>query len=335
MLPLTVMSESLFDLQWLQQVYEPFSDSCNGNCVDDGWSIPLLAAMASLGHWEEAIQKAQDTLTDKTFKTAAGNGHSMTNTLWYLSTRPALEKPLSLKKKKSSENGQQQHNPSNNHHHQHTIVDSTNGCGLCSKDFCDKTRCPDDAPYICSQGPALNGCSKVPWTLNPLSCTVCCSCGNDDDQEDITQITTAANKNVGNTDTACKSCTSEICSNHSCNIEYAPYLCTDGPAKDGCARNPWQIVNEVCQECCILTHGCEKEDKESVAQDDDEQQQNKDQHIEESCPLCTPEVCSSQMNQCNSNFNPFLCIKGAAVGGCSGTVWKLGSACTECCKVIC
>jgi len=73
-------------------MYIPFADKCNADpgCKSGGWSILELAVLAEVGHPQQAIDKALG-LPAKVFTTPGGNGHSLTNTLWYISTRPKVE----------------------------------------------------------------------------------------------------------------------------------------------------------------------------------------------------------------------------------------------------
>ena len=60
------------------------------DCITQGWSVLQLATLATVGHADLAVEKAQE-LPDEVFESAGGNGHSMTNTLWYYSDAPQDE----------------------------------------------------------------------------------------------------------------------------------------------------------------------------------------------------------------------------------------------------
>jgi hypothetical protein len=68
-----------------------FQKSCFDDpiCVEQGWSIIIYTSLATIGQWKEAWEgvKALDPLV---YDSAGGNGHSATNTLWYIATRPDL-----------------------------------------------------------------------------------------------------------------------------------------------------------------------------------------------------------------------------------------------------
>ena len=70
-----------------------FNRSClsdsTGSCVAQGWSILIESSRAVIGDWEAARDNIQ-VLPDSVFEAAGGNGHSRSNTLWYVATRPEL-----------------------------------------------------------------------------------------------------------------------------------------------------------------------------------------------------------------------------------------------------
>jgi hypothetical protein len=91
MIPLTVSSEVRYPLPWLEQMISPYNDSCASatgpyGCVVQGWSIPIIAAYASLGQIDLAVNLTMN-LTSDAYINAGGNGHSLTNLLWWISTR--------------------------------------------------------------------------------------------------------------------------------------------------------------------------------------------------------------------------------------------------------
>lgn len=56
-------------------------------CMREGWSVVIYTSMATTGRWKEAW-KATMALSPAVFDSAGANGHSLTNTLWYIATRP-------------------------------------------------------------------------------------------------------------------------------------------------------------------------------------------------------------------------------------------------------
>jgi endo-1,3(4)-beta-glucanase len=97
LLPLTAISESRDDLEWMNLIYEPLTKSCAGDfrCTTSGWSILQLAVFATIGYKEDAVMRVRE-LPDDSFENAGGNGHSRTNTIWYIATRPDVQNPISM-----------------------------------------------------------------------------------------------------------------------------------------------------------------------------------------------------------------------------------------------
>uniref|UniRef100_A0A7S3L7Q4 glucan endo-1,3-beta-D-glucosidase n=1 Tax=Amphora coffeiformis TaxID=265554 RepID=A0A7S3L7Q4_9STRA len=95
LLPLTPVSEQRDGLDWIRSMYSDFSSSCTGDCVSSGWSIQDIAVLATGGHFDDALDKV-NALPDGAFETSGGNGHSRSNTLWWISTRPDVEDPISV-----------------------------------------------------------------------------------------------------------------------------------------------------------------------------------------------------------------------------------------------
>lgn len=61
-------------------------------CEREGWSIAVLLSKATSGDWENAWKGLKEVFHKfpNVFESAGGNGHSLTNCLWYISTRPTL-----------------------------------------------------------------------------------------------------------------------------------------------------------------------------------------------------------------------------------------------------
>lgn len=55
-------------------------------CERDGWSVLVLSCLATLGRWKEA-RDGIVALPPSVFEAAGGNGHSLSNSLWYIATR--------------------------------------------------------------------------------------------------------------------------------------------------------------------------------------------------------------------------------------------------------
>lgn len=95
LLPLTTISEDRDDMYWVREMFDTYAQSCGGPCIAEGWSVQILALLATLGHREKALKHAKE-LTDAVFDSPGGNGHSLSNTIWYISTRPEPSEPYNL-----------------------------------------------------------------------------------------------------------------------------------------------------------------------------------------------------------------------------------------------
>lgn len=97
LLPLTPISEDRDGIDWMNSVYKPLTYACatDFQCTESGWSILQLATLATVGYAAEAVMKVKE-LPDTSFTNAGGNGHSRSNTIWYLSTRPYIENPIPM-----------------------------------------------------------------------------------------------------------------------------------------------------------------------------------------------------------------------------------------------
>jgi Glycosyl hydrolase family 81 C-terminal domain len=93
LLPLTPISENRDASQeWLREIYAPLANSCAADfgCANEGWGVLQLAILATIGNVNMAKEHAQQ-IPASAFNSAGGNGHSMTNTLHYMATRPEVE----------------------------------------------------------------------------------------------------------------------------------------------------------------------------------------------------------------------------------------------------
>jgi hypothetical protein len=97
LLPLTAISEARDDLEWVNTIYEPFTKSCAADfrCTTSGWSVLQLAIFATIGYKEEAAMRVGE-LPNDSFENAGGDGHSRTNTMWYIATRPDVQNPIPM-----------------------------------------------------------------------------------------------------------------------------------------------------------------------------------------------------------------------------------------------
>jgi hypothetical protein len=59
-------------------------------CMKEGWAVLIYTSMAVVGQWREAWE-AVSQIDRSVYDSAGANGHSLTNTLWYIATRPDPE----------------------------------------------------------------------------------------------------------------------------------------------------------------------------------------------------------------------------------------------------
>jgi hypothetical protein len=52
--------------------------------------VLIYSCMAAVGDWQGAWRGAE-SLDESAFLDAGGNGHSLSNTLWYVATRPPAD----------------------------------------------------------------------------------------------------------------------------------------------------------------------------------------------------------------------------------------------------
>jgi endo-1,3(4)-beta-glucanase len=89
LMPVTPTSQYRDTVPWVEEMLPDFNASCYSDpvCKAQGWSILVLTCQATVGKWQEAWAGLQ-MLSDAVFETAGGNGHSRSNSLWWIATRP-------------------------------------------------------------------------------------------------------------------------------------------------------------------------------------------------------------------------------------------------------
>lgn len=90
-MPVTVAAELRDDVGWVAEMLPYLQESCFTDpvCTREGWSIVIFTSMAATGKWKEAWDGVR-SLDPLVFESAGGNGHSLTNTLWYIASRPPV-----------------------------------------------------------------------------------------------------------------------------------------------------------------------------------------------------------------------------------------------------
>ncbi len=92
LLPLTPVAEARDDVTWAKEIYSPLAASCDQACVSEGWAIQVFAILATIGHPDLAVEQTLQ-LSPSVYEGPGGNGHSKSNTLWYIATRPNIQNP--------------------------------------------------------------------------------------------------------------------------------------------------------------------------------------------------------------------------------------------------
>ena len=319
LLPLTPVSEHRDTVPWAKGMYHIFAGSCSSdpNCEVNGWSILQLAMLARVGHQELAAELSQKLSSD-VFESAGGDGHSLSNSLWYFATRETVSKPLALTESESKVSKEEEESK---HNRTHTSRIKVTHCGQperCTEFVLDTIA----GLYTCRQRmdwlmqemsqSEEEACTQVAVTENPWECGAC----NPHPSKSDVKVEPPL----------CPECTIAECQSelNRCPKYKSTFVCTDGDSKGGCASSPWLVPNPQCHTCCDLTM-CPQPDPATLQAEREVQ-----------CPLCTREVCRSSINKCPSHRGAqYLCIEGASTGGCSLVPWTVGGAqCQKCCNLL-
>lgn len=94
LMPLTPIAEQRDDPLWMREMLGPFNASCQvePNCAADGWSVLMMGGLATIGEWRAAWEGIKQ-LDHAVYEGVGGNGHSLSNSLWYIATRPDVTLP--------------------------------------------------------------------------------------------------------------------------------------------------------------------------------------------------------------------------------------------------
>jgi len=256
LMPLTSVSERRDSVKWAQQMYPPFAASCKAdrNCKEQGWSVLQYAMLAVVGHRDLAAEEV-NKLPASVFESAGGNGHSLTNTLWYIATRPTVAEPLILDE---SDDGS---DVSAVEDHKDITQPQSLQCEC--PDTCTKDQLAADAGegYTCE--------SRIRWLMTAFGKTEVDACrqvggsefrdlcgGCDPDRCAPLPPSSPVQPQQIEMEKICPPCLPSVCKsdlNRCPRSLMAPFLCVSGPNKGGCAQTPW--VGS-CTECCRLTSQC-------------------------------------------------------------------------------
>ena len=184
---------------------------------------------------------------------AGGNGHSLTNTIWYYATRPKCD-PIELP-----------HTPSPTPASYTTeIIPGPTPHFDCG---CPET-CTEEAldypagHYTCGE--------RIYWLMKSAGKSEHDACSRVSGVE-FTNICAGCDPNrcvapkvsPKQESTVCPACSKEVCENgqlNKCPVLSAPFLCTSGVNEGGCSMVPWKLHTfggSNCNTCCQLTYGCQ------------------------------------------------------------------------------
>ena len=322
LLPLTPIAGQRDDVDWAKSMYPSFEAACDADevCEEQGWSILKLGALATVGHGRLALSRAR-LLPDEVFESAGGNGHSLTNTLWFIATRAPVENPLPLDEASSTSVQPNKPFP------EESVLTDCYMPETCTEYVLDTIV----ELYTCRQ--------RIHWLINTMemsqkdACVQVAAvewpreCGKCNPLANYTETIKNAEAEAAR---RCPPCSQQQCHSdlNRCPVYERTYVCTGGPNEGGCSGFPWYLDSALCTECCDLTD-CPKISPLEVpaVEATDESEPN--------CPTCTEEEClSAKGGLCPIQGAPFLCIAGASKGGCSPRPWQLQDGqCHKCCTV--
>jgi Glycosyl hydrolase family 81 C-terminal domain len=317
LLPITPIVEYRDTVSWSKEMYHIFAGACSADpaCTANGWSVIQLALLGIVGHQQDSADLAI-SLPAEVFDSAGGNGHSLTNTLWFLSTRPEVESPLPLTKAEISASA-------------HIIpddggskVNQVTDCGrpgVCTDYVLDTIA----GEYTCRQRmnwlvqqmsqTEAEACNQIAVEENPYECGAC-------------DPNAVSNDSNHTTTAKCSQCTHEQCDSdlNRCPLFDATFVCTEGDSIGGCSRTPWDVPSQQCRECCELTHCVKPSPAELRAKN------------ELHCPPCTQSECKGMANRCERYDGlQYLCLDGPSEGGCALLPWAVrGVQCSKCCTIV-
>ena len=151
LIPLTPYAELRDSAAFSRSILEPYEAACDAQCVDEGWSISLVAAVANAGDVDRAFAMAR-ALPDGAFLAAGGDGHSRTNLLHWVASRPPgvdYSSPTRAPTTGAAGDGD-------------AGLEAEAAC-VAARDVEIAALCPLGLS-ACVEGPAARGCSSLPWT---------------------------------------------------------------------------------------------------------------------------------------------------------------------------
>jgi hypothetical protein len=326
LLPLTPISEDRDDLPWVNEMYYPFTKGCSDNfqCTDSGWSILQLATLATVGYADDAAERVKN-LPNASFTNAGGNGHSKSNTIWYIATRPVVDNPVP--KEQSDLRGEEELRPAPTFVLKDCHAPTTCTDEVLDREVAKNTTCREHISWLMEThgNSQWEACFTVSGEEFPEVCGPC----------DPSQIPKQKNITQGSEDSAlqCEPCTVEECNSdlNRCPVFDRTFVCTEGSDAGGCSGDPWLVDEATCKTCCELTECQALHDKEAekITHDGNAMQR-------QICPPCDASICYGKLNQCPIHAAPYICTSGTSLGGCSSTPWQTeqeDGPCSECCEI--
>ena len=214
-----------------------------------------------MGHKQLALEKLLK-IPKEAFDSAGGSGHSLSNSIWYISTRPNTV-PLDLE------------NPS-------TTIDSEATPSTASQLSCG---CPNSCTnaVLNSDASGASCQSRIQWLMTnrgstelaackqvggeefPLICGKCNPnvCAATKDEKGVATEQEKTGNETKPLSIQCPPCTKDLCRKEElnrCQLHTAPFVCHSGPSRGGCSAVPWEISKTsdgFCFGCCELFAGCE------------------------------------------------------------------------------
>jgi hypothetical protein len=200
-------------------------------------------------------------LPDESFTNAGGDGHSRTNTLWYVATRPAVENPVPMDK--SDFRGDLEEKPA-----PVFVLTDCHTPSTCTDDVLDRKA----GEYTCRERMTweINAQGKSEWE----ACTtvggweypaICGLCAPGSHSEKAKNYEDEKKKDIEAPSLECPACTIEQCESdlNRCPVYDRTFVCTKGLSVGSCNGAPWTMGGEQCEAGCELTHCQKLKDTES------------------------------------------------------------------------
>lgn len=93
LMPFTPVAEQRDDPVWAGKLYPLYDEACEAArdfCIDNGWSIMQAGLCAEAGDQDEALEQAL-AIPPKVFDSLGGLGNSLSNMIWFVSTRRTVD----------------------------------------------------------------------------------------------------------------------------------------------------------------------------------------------------------------------------------------------------